>query len=181
MEASNCDQSMKICIQGHFHLQNTTRQGAQKNHEYFAAYCSILAAYKVSLLQIINLLFYQPKTSNFLVNSNELSYSLKKFTIFYICCSYSWSLQHTYHFCCILEKSLLMDPFVFKFNQGVDIKLFNIFGVVLEQRCSILQHTTAYCCILAKFSAYHLTLLKLHLNEWYVLDDNDSAFSLSKY
>ena len=181
MEASNRDQSMKIGIQGHFHLQNTTRKIRQKKNEYFAAYCSILAAYRVSLLHIINLLLYQSKTRNFLVNSNELSYSLKKFTIFYICCSCSCSLQHTYHFCCILEKSLLIDPFVFKFNQGVDIKFFNIFGVVLEQRCSILQHTTAYCCILAKFAAYHLILLKLHLNVWYMLYDNNLAYSLSKY
>ena len=181
MEASNRDQSMKICIQGQFHLQNTTRYLLQKKNEYFAAYCSILAAYRVSLLHIINLLFYQSKTSNFLVNSNELSYSLKKFTIFYICCSCSCSLQHTYHFCCILEKSLVMDPIVFKFNLGVGIRLFNIFGVVLEQRCSILQHTTAYCCILAKFAAYHLTLLKLHLNVWYMLDENNLASSLSKY
>ena len=124
---------------------------------------------------------YQSKTRNFLVNSNELSYSLKKFTIFYICCSCSCNLQHTSHVRCILEKSLVINPIVFKFNLGVGIRLFNIFGVVLEQRCSILQHTAAYCCILAKFAAYHLTLLKLHLNEWYVLDDNDSAFSMSKY
>ena len=144
MEASNRDQSMKICIQGHFHLQNTTRQGAQKNHEYFAAYCSILAAYKVSLLHIINLLFYQPKTSNFLVNSNELSYSLKKFTIFYICCSCSCSLQHTYHFCCILEKSLLMDPIVFKFNLGVGIGFSTYLGWFQNRDaayCTILLHT----------------------------------------
>ena len=139
---------MKICIQGHFHLQNTTRQGAQKNHEYFAAYCSILAAYKVSLLHIINLLFYQPKTSNFFVNSNKLSYSLKKFTIFYVCCSCSCSLQHTYHFRCILEKSLVMDQIVFKSNLRVGIRLFNIFWVDLEQRCSILQHAAAYCSVL---------------------------------
>ena len=181
MEASNRDQSMKICIQGQFHLQNTTRNLLQKKNEYFAAYCSILAAYRVSLLHIINLLLYQSKTRNFLVNSNELSYSLKKFTIFYICCSCSCSLQHTYHFCCILEISLIIDPIVFKFNLGVGIRLFNIFGVVLEQRCSILQHTAAYCCILAKIAAYHLTLLKLHLNEWYVLDDNNLAYCLSRY
>ena len=173
MEASNRDQSMKICIQGQFHLQNTTRYLLQKKNEYFAAYCSILAAYRVSLLHIINLLFYQSKTSHFLVNSNELSYSLSKCTIFFICCSCSCNLQHTSHFRCILEKSLVINPIVFKFNLGVGIRLFNIFGVVLEQRCSILQHTAAYCCILAKIAAYHLTLLKLHLNEWYVLDDNN--------
>ena len=115
------------------------------------------------------------------MNSNELSYSLKKFTIFYICCSCSCSLQHTYHFCCILEISLVIDPIVFKFNLGVGIRLFNIFGVVLEQRCSILQHTAAYCCIMAKIAAYRLTLLKLHLNEWYVLDGHNLAYSLSKY
>ena len=148
MEASNCDQSMKICIQGHFHLQNTTRQGAQKNHEYFAAYCSILAVYKVSLLHIINLLFYRPKTSNSFVNSNELSYSLKKFTIFHVCCSCSCSLQHTYHFCCILEISLVIDPIVLKSHLRVGIRLINIFWVVLEQICIILQYTIAYCSVL---------------------------------
>ena len=36
-------------------------------------------------------------------------------------------------------------------------------------------------CKLAQIAAYHLTLLKLHLNEWYVLDDNNLAYSLSKY
>ena len=139
---------MKICIQGQFHLQNTTRNLLQKKNEYFAAYCSILAAYRVSLLHIINLLFYQPKTSNFLVNSNELSYSLKKFTIFYICCSCSCSFLHTYHFCCILEISLVIDPIVLKSHLRVGIRLINIFWVVLEQICSILQHTIAYCSIL---------------------------------
>ena len=57
-----------------------------------------------------------------------------------------------------------MDPIVFQFNLGVGIRLFNIFVVVLEQKCSILQHTTAYCCILAKIAAYNVLLLKVLVN-----------------
>ena len=145
--------------------------------QHTAAYCCIMAkiaAYRLTLLKLHLNEWY-------VLDGHNLAYSLSKYCTFRIWCSCSCSLQHTYHFCCILEKSLVMDPIVFKFNLGVGIRLFNIFGVVLEQRCSILQHTAAYCYILAKIAAYHLTLLKLHLNEWYVLDDNNLAYSLSKY
>ena len=129
--------------------------------QHTAAYCCILAkiaAYHPTLLKLHLNEWY-------VLDDNNLAYSLSKYWIFRVWYSCSCSLQHTYHFCCILEKSLVMDPIVFKFNLGVGIRLFNIFGVVLEQRCSILQHTAAYCCIMAKIAAYRLTLLKLHLNE----------------
>ena len=74
-----------------------------------------------------------------------------------------------------------MDPIVFQFNLGVGIRLFNIFGVVLEQKCGMLQHTAACCCILARFAAYHVTLLNLLFNEWYLVDNNSLAYSLSKH
>ena len=133
-----------------------------------------IAAYRLTLLKLHLNEWY-------VLNGHNLAYSLSNYCTFGTWCSCSCSLQHTYHFCCILEKLLLMDPIVFKFNLGVYIRLFNKFGVVLEQRCSILQHTAAYCCTLVKIAAYCLTLLKLHLNEWYLLDGHNLAYFLSKY
>ena len=128
--------------------------------QHTTAYCCILAkfaAYHLTLLKLHLNVWY-------MLDDNNLASSLSKYLIFRIWWSCSCSLQHTYHFRCILEKSLVMDQIVFKSNLRVGIRLFNIFGVVLEQRCSILQHTAAYCYMLAKIAAYHLTLLKLHLN-----------------
>ena len=75
-----------------------------KENQYFAAYCSIIAAYKVRILHIMIFLFNQFKTSNLLVNNNVLSYFFQEFKIFYICYSCSAILQHTGRFCCILQK-----------------------------------------------------------------------------
>ena len=131
-----------------------------KKNQYFAAYCSIIAAYSVRLLHIMNFLFNQFKTSNLLVNIHVLSYSFQKFKLFYICCSCSCILQHTGRFCCILQKSKIMNPILLKFNLGMGFRLYNMLGGVLPQKCSILLHTAAQCCIPAKIAAYHKTPLK---------------------
>ena len=122
-----------------------------------------------------------------MLDDNNLAYSLSKYWTFKSWWSCSCSLQHTYHFCCILYK-ILKHRFDFDevWSWGGDDALYDIFRELKNcaAYCSILQHTAAYCSILVqppKNAAYHVSPLKVPVNNWYFLDSNNLGCPLSEY